>query len=82
MIILCFICQAKQLLKSIDQILTLRENLGPRSYQGRLLLSDKDVENTEEDQRSDNDADLFYQDEITAFNEEEWGKLFGKSQDE
>ena len=45
--------------------------------QGRL--SDKDVENSEEDQRDNDDADLLSKDERTEFCKEEWEELFGQS---
>ena len=43
-----------------------------------MVLSNNDIENKEEDD-DDDDTDLFYQDEINEFNEEEWEKLFGLS---
>ena len=40
-------------------------------------MSNKEVENTGEDQDDDDDADLFYQDERTKFSKEGMRKLFG-----
>lgn len=44
-----------------------------------MLLSDKSIENTEEDQDDDDETDFFYQDKITKFSKEEWEILSGQS---